>query len=137
MRSKKLRLDQNGVGKALGELETEVMNCIWNRSAATVRQVCDSINIHKKISFNAVMTVMNRLIEKHILEKKKEGTTFLYTPVLSKQDFAQEVATNMLSSLFNDKELLTTANFTGIANTLDPETKEKLMTFLEQSKENL
>jgi predicted transcriptional regulator len=63
---------EQGIEKVLGELEAKVMEIIWQKECASVREVCEELcDSHKQLSFNAIMTVMNRLEAKKILKKRK------------------------------------------------------------------
>jgi predicted transcriptional regulator len=66
----------------LGELEQAVMEAIWLRGEASVRQIQGDLAAREP-AYTTVMTVMARLSEKGVLEREKRGRAFLYRPVQS------------------------------------------------------
>src|SRR3990170_6924189 len=64
------KLDGRGVGRVLGSLETEVMEEVWRQRETTIRRVWEAIRRRRRLSFNTVMTVMNRLATKGFLIRR-------------------------------------------------------------------
>ena len=111
----------------LGEAEAHIMNFIWDAGEASVRQVRDGIiKRYKQLSFNAVMTIMNRLVTKGLLKKKSNGNLNCYRATLSQKAFAVTVTTDMISALFKDSALFDAASFAEVSEGLDAETLGKL-----------
>src|SRR3990170_390072 len=65
------KLDGRGVGRVLGSLETEVMEEVWRQRETTIRRVWEAIRRRRRLSFNTVMTVMNRLATKGFLIRRR------------------------------------------------------------------
>ena len=65
----------------LGELEAEVLGVVWEMKQATVQEVKDALEPRRSLAYTTVMTVMSRLAEKGILERRKEGEPII-TPRL-------------------------------------------------------
>ncbi len=111
----------------LGEAEAHIMNFIWETGEASVRHVCDGIiKRYKTLSFNAVMTIMNRLVVKGLLKKKTTGAAYCYSPALSKKAFALAVTTDMITAVLKDPALFGAASFAEVSEELDTETLAKL-----------
>lgn len=64
----------------LGGLEQLVMEALWLRGEASVRQIQDDLSARKP-AYTTVMTVMTRLSEKGVLEREKRGRAFVYRPL--------------------------------------------------------
>ena len=74
---------------ALHELESQVMNEIWSRGDATVRDVLETLNRgRKKRAYTTIMTIMRRLHRKGMLRRVRQGRTDVYSPVLSRSAYA-------------------------------------------------
>lgn len=128
---KNISLANKGLAKVLGDLESQVMDVVWDLDTVTVRTVRDQLEEkQKKLAFNSVMTVMNRLIEKGLLKKKKQGGVYQYQTTVSRSDLSKDVATDMINSLFGDQLLLNSVNFMDLSEQLDQETIQKLKNFL-------
>lgn len=72
---------------SLGPLETEILNIIWELSSATVKDVHDRIlsDPTRELAYTSVATVLRRLTEKGWLKCDKEGRTFYWQPMVSRQ----------------------------------------------------
>ncbi len=73
----------------LHELETEVMEELWSQGEATVRSVMDALNkrTRKQRAYTTYMTIMARLYQKRVLDRRREGKTDVYTPKLARDEF--------------------------------------------------
>ena len=63
----------------LHEVEAEVMEAVWNRGEASIREVMDDLNAGpgKDRAYTTFMTVMARLDRKGLLSRRREGKTDL------------------------------------------------------------
>lgn len=67
--------------KVLGPLEAEVMQALWQAGEPlTVREVLDRVNAQRRppLAYTTIMTVMSRLAEKRVLDRRAEGRGFVY-----------------------------------------------------------
>jgi predicted transcriptional regulator len=101
----------NMEGKALeaflGPLEANVMEAIWTAKAPiTVREIHEVLKKHKKIAYTTVMSTMDRLFEKGLLDRKIEkgrgGLYYVYWPPLEKQSFQKSAVREVLASLIGN-----------------------------------
>ena len=72
--------------KLLGPLEADVVRAAWAiGEPVSVRQLLGRVNEGRspQLAYTTVMTVMNRLAEKGILRRRKQGRGYLYEPVAS------------------------------------------------------
>lgn len=97
------RPSRSGVAKLFGELEGEVMEEVWRSGSATVREVHQTLNHHKRgIAYTTVLTVMARLNEKGILGRAREGNAFRYFPTRSREEFLAQASLEIFSGLARD-----------------------------------
>lgn len=108
---KNIKLDQDGLSKVLGFLEAEVMNVVWSAGEITVRDVRESLKNKKAYSFNTIMTVMNRLVEKRLLRKRSVDGAFAYDAAVKKEAFLREVTRSVVSAIVADGSLFQAAGF--------------------------
>jgi predicted transcriptional regulator len=62
----------------LGPLEQQVLEAVWHRGSATVREILDDEKI--TLAYTTVMTTMDRLYKKQFLDRVAEGRAFRYSP---------------------------------------------------------
>jgi predicted transcriptional regulator len=80
-----LHLSESGVRKALGFLEADIMEIIWENGELSVREVFDIIKDKRDIAYTTVMTTMDRLYKKGILSRKKIVKGYSYWPEVTEK----------------------------------------------------
>ncbi len=127
-RPKQLKINQQGVEKVLGDLESKVMRALWKKETATVREVCDYLakQNKKKLSFNTVMTIMNRLLEKELLSRQMKGGSYHYTPLQTEEAFLESVSSNVMESILRDPNFFSAASFLDLMEEVDPDLLKEL-----------
>ncbi|GGS40917.1 CopY family transcriptional regulator [Streptomyces sp. JS01] len=85
--------------RRLGELEAEIMDCLWKWGRpATVREVVDDINHRRPVAYTTVMTVATILYNKGWLTREKRGQAWLYTPVRSRAAYSAALMEDALGA---------------------------------------
>ncbi|MEK5484295.1 MULTISPECIES: BlaI/MecI/CopY family transcriptional regulator [unclassified Viridibacillus] len=102
MRIRKFKMNESGLNRFFGPLEAKIMDILWNDVEMTIKDVQQTLDQEKLTNFNTVMTVMNRLVEKGILQKRTEGRSSLYKPVLSRDDFLNTQSKEMTNELIDE-----------------------------------
>ena len=102
MNIKNFKYDAVGLNRFFGPLEANIMEYLWDKDEQSIKAVQQSLELDKPINFNTVMTVMNRLVEKGILEKRSEGRLSLFRPVQSKEEFFEEQSKKLTENLLDE-----------------------------------
>jgi BlaI family penicillinase repressor len=63
--------------------ELQIMKVVWQKGAATVREVCEAISKNKPTAYTTILTLMGILEEKGALKHVRAGRAFIYEPLLS------------------------------------------------------
>ncbi len=79
----------------LGPLELRVMEVLWARGESLVRDVVD--RLQNTLAYTTVMTTLDRLYKKGLLERRKLGRAFLYAPRLSPRDWERKRAGDLVA----------------------------------------
>ncbi|MHC4499530.1 MAG: BlaI/MecI/CopY family transcriptional regulator [Planctomycetota bacterium] len=77
--------------------ELEVLRIIWEQGPCTVREVMNHLSPKRPRAYTSVMSLMNVMAEKGLLNQKPKGRAFVYSAKIS-QDKTQS---RMLSDLLN------------------------------------
>ncbi|KQL37042.1 BlaI/MecI/CopY family transcriptional regulator [Psychrobacillus sp. FJAT-21963] len=99
---RKFNKNESGLNRFFGPLEAKIMDILWNDVEMTIKDVQQVLDREKGTNFNTVMTVMNRLVEKGILQKRAEGRSSLYKPVLSRDQFLHTQSKEMTNELMDE-----------------------------------
>jgi predicted transcriptional regulator len=112
----------------LHALESEIMEELWARSEATVRDVHEALNARgaKVRAYTTLLTVMTRLDAKGLLVRRRAGRLDVYAPAMPRDAYLQARAECEVAALVADFGDLALAHFARHIGTLDPERLEKL-----------
>jgi predicted transcriptional regulator len=66
----------------LGHLEVTVMEILWGRGESNVHDVVAALD--RPLAYTTVMTTLDRLYKKGMLDRRKHERAFLYQPSLSR-----------------------------------------------------
>jgi len=71
----------------LGPLEQRILDLLWrSRGERSVREVQDDLD--GSLAYTTVMTTLDRLFKKGLLERKRDGQAYLYATRVSREAFA-------------------------------------------------
>ena len=80
----------------LGPLEWRVLEALWTRAvSASVRDLQPDFS---EIAYTTLMTTLDRLYRKGVLERTKQGRAFFYVPRLTRQEFESARAADALKA---------------------------------------
>jgi predicted transcriptional regulator len=89
----------------LGPLESEIMEAMWEKEQATVREVVDLLRPRRPLAYTTVMTVMNNLVNKGVLDREPVGKAYRYQVTLTPEAFREQSfrqAMNKVLECFSD-----------------------------------
>src|SRR5215510_4147059 len=81
--------------------ELEIMKLVWQRGAATVRDVYEALLERRKIAYTSVMTMMKILETKGYLKKRRQDRAFLYRPAHPKNQIISGMIHEFIDRVFN------------------------------------
>jgi len=91
----------------LAPLELDCMNTLWPMGEATVREIRDRLAERRARAYTTIMTIMDRLARKGVVERRKTGRAYLYRPKLTAQDARAQALGQVLENFFGgSKEAL-------------------------------
>jgi len=84
---------------ALGSLEFELMEILWSRGQSNVRDVIPLLN--RPLAYTTVMTTLDRLFKKGLLDRHKSDRAFVYSPCFSRQEWERRRAVSLVAGFFS------------------------------------
>ena len=81
---------RSAAGPQLGPFERQLLAELWSRGNATVRELLADGKIHQ--AYTTVMTTMDRLYKKGLLDRVAEGRAFRYTPRYTAEELQRVAA---------------------------------------------
>jgi BlaI family transcriptional regulator, penicillinase repressor len=91
----------------LAPLELDCMNTLWPIGHGTVREIRDLLAPRRPRAYTTIMTIMDRLARKGIVERAKSGRAYIYRPRLTAEDARAQALGQVLENFFGgSKEAL-------------------------------
>jgi BlaI family penicillinase repressor len=91
----------------LAPLELDCMNTLWPMGQGTVREIRDRLAERRPRAYTTIMTIMDRLARKGVVERRKSGHAYIYVPTLSAQVARTHALSQVVESFFGgSKEAL-------------------------------
>jgi predicted transcriptional regulator len=82
---------------ALGKLERQVLEEAWRRGEVSVRDIY--VAFDERIAYTTLMTTLDRLFRKQILDRRKDGRAFLYSPAVTREEFEHGIREDVIDGL--------------------------------------
>lgn len=70
-----------------GDRQAEVMRALWKLGEATVDDVRAEQPKRRRSAHNTVQTVLNRLVERGLLSRRRMGRAFVYKPEVGESEY--------------------------------------------------
>lgn len=113
------RRGSEGTNTFLGPLETAVMERLWKRRTATVRDVVDDLSRSRSLAYTTVMTIMTRLHAKGLLTRDRDGKTYVYRPAFSRDEHRARLSRDLVRGLVDEFGDVALAQFTAELDSVD------------------
>lgn len=117
--------------EGLGELERPVMEVLWERGPLSTPEVHEAIGLPRGLAYTTILTTLQRLHKKGLLERVDAGRGHRYAPTQTREAFiaarAQQLASRLVQ--LGDPGL---AAFLSEVHRLDPAAVARLRERLEE-----
>lgn len=84
----------------LAPLELDCMNTLWPLKEATVREIRDRLAPRRARAYTTIMTIMDRLARKGVVERRKAGRKYLYRPRLTAEEARMHALEQVVENFF-------------------------------------
>jgi BlaI family transcriptional regulator, penicillinase repressor len=99
----------------LAPLELDCMNTLWPMGQGTVREIRDSLAARRPRAYTTIMTIMDRLARKGVVERRKVGRAYIYRPNLSAEDARTQALGQVIENFFGGSKEALIAQLSGVA----------------------
>jgi predicted transcriptional regulator len=121
---------QTGIPKAgldqLGSLESELMERIWARGEISVRDLY--LELSQRLAYTTIMTTLDRLFKKGLLNRRRVGKAFYYVAQLSEKEYHERLTQHLFGMVLQggkDSNIVL-SGFVDVVSATDAEMLEKL-----------
>lgn len=128
------KLDRSGLEQALGTLEAQVMEAVWDaEEAVSVEDVRASLEAQgKESAYTTIMTTMSRLHDKGLLERNQQGRAYYYWAALSRGDLDRNVTRRVIDGLLSSFAEPAISYFVEAMGDTDPDRLDDLANVIEE-----
>ena len=84
----------------LAPLELDCMNALWRLGEATVRDIHAALVPTRPRAYTTIMTILDRLAQKGVVERQKSGRAWRYKPNLSADQARTHAVTQLVEGFF-------------------------------------
>lgn len=128
-----VRLSAEGLAKVLGDLEARVMQSVWRIARpATAREVYDVVAQEHDVAIHTVITVLNKLVRKGLLRRRKRSDVFHYEAKWGEADFMREASRRVVEGILSFGPSAVATSFVDVLAEADPERLAELQSLIEE-----
>jgi predicted transcriptional regulator len=80
-----------------GDLQAAVMAALWRLGSGTVADVREALTGKPRPGYTSVQTVLNRLMDRGLLERRRAGRAFVYRPRMNEAEYLTRAISRSLS----------------------------------------
>jgi len=85
-------------------LELECLNALWTLGEGNVKQVREIVTAARPLAYTTIMTVLDRLVRKGRLERRKAGRAYVYAPRMPRDEMRRTAIRELVAGFFNGSE---------------------------------
>lgn len=82
------------------ESELEILNILWQKNIATVREVHEELAKTKEAGYTTTLKLMQIMHEKGLVKRDESMRTHIYQPAVNKEKTQKHLLDKMIDSLF-------------------------------------
>lgn len=119
----------------ISEAEYSVMEVVWKKYPISTNEVVEILSKNKNWSDKTIQTMLSRLVKKGALSYEKESRTYIYSPIVKKEEYINFESTSFLKKFYNGALNAMVVNFLD-NNTLSDKEINELEILLNKRKSN-
>jgi predicted transcriptional regulator len=127
-----LRSTKGAPFTGIGSLEADILAVVWEKGRTTVREVYETLRERRQIAYTTVMTVMNNLVKKHLLDQDKSNIAYVYTPAIPGREVARTVLDSVVLRLLRGQYNVALSQILKLDKELTPEQVDEVRVFIKE-----
>ena len=96
---------------AISEAESVVMEVLWRLGPLRSENVVENLTHHHQWREPTIKTLLNRLLNKGAISAEKDGRRYVYSPVLTRDEWLSRESNGLLDRLFGGRVAPLVAHF--------------------------
>lgn len=116
------------------ESELEILNLLWEKNTATVREVHEELAKTKDVGYTTTLKLMQIMNEKGLVKRDESMRTHVYQPAVNKEKTQKHFLDKMIDSLFGGSSTQLVLKALGGGEKISGEELEKIQLLLNNLK---
>lgn len=117
------------------DAELEILQVLWANEPATVRTVHEILEKKREVGYTTILKQMQRMYEKGMVERSKDGKQHLYTAVPREKEIQKTLLDDLVDRAFKGSAMDLVMHALGRDKT-SPEELEALKKWLEEHQDD-
>lgn len=109
-----------------GNLEFALISVLWTRGQATARELFDAVGKSRGIVYTTVAKVLDRLVEKGLVKRRRLGRVYVYSAVVKRAETQRAMARTLLKQIVGEDPEPAVAALIGAMEDVSPELLDQL-----------
>lgn len=111
-----------------GELELALLAALWSRNGheASARELHDEVGESRGIVYTTVAKVLDRLVEKRLVRRRRLGRAYVYSAVATRGETQRAMARSLLERIVGEDPRPAIAALLGAIEDVSPQLLEQL-----------
>jgi len=118
--------DENEPTLPGGNLERALLSALWATDEATARELHDEVGVPRGIVYTTVAKVLDRLVEKGIVRRRRSGRAYRYRALAERAETQRAMARGWIEQLADGGAQPAIAALVGALEDVSPELLDKL-----------
>lgn len=87
--------------KQISQSEKIIMNVLWEKAPMAATDIAQDV-AEEGWSIRTIKTLLSRLVQKGVLATQEDGRRYLYSPLLSKEDYGARILDTVSTQFFEN-----------------------------------
>jgi len=116
------------------ESELEILNILWQRDVATVREVHEELAKAKDVGYTTTLKLMQIMHEKGLVKRDESMRTHIYQAAVNRERTQKHLLNKMIDSLFGGSSTQLVLQALGSGEHVSAEELDKIQTLIDNLK---
>jgi len=130
----RFKSSEPGLEKIIGRLERAILEILWENQGIPGREIHQRILKERKLAYTTTLTVLDRMVKKGTVIRKREGSLFLYYPSLKKDEFERQVASTVIKGIYEIAPFPAISVFVDLLSTMDESEVKEIIRQIKKNK---
>lgn len=87
----------------ISDAESQIMRALWARHPQSAEDILAVLPTDGGWQLGTVKTLLNRMLNKGVLQAERDGRRYLYEPLVGREDWEQGESLNLLDRVFGGR----------------------------------